>query len=1688
MDTVADSPTPPTDDASENAPNESVAEVDVPSKTTAETDPKNENPPPRGWQLAPSPKYRRNRRWLIFSLLALVVSLSAFIWAIISPFRQSQTRVLLVSTNALPSGLAEELLTRTDTPLQRPLREIFRSLISTDETSSPIPSDLVEPASAADWLPLIRTTLAEANLSARDEVFCLTEFPLACRRGSLAFCGHLDPSDSTEGLISLDDVVHTIADATSARVTMFLDFDQVLIDPRSGLLQNGHDTLRNMVSQAISDCPTIRVVIGHSRKTIDNAHASPSFIEVIATGTQGDADVNADGIVNRQEFLDFVSQSHIVEVLDSKGLVNRIRERDFSLPVFATATGQSPSDAENAPTWRVPLHDAKPLADGQSPALSNLSTTELLAKCWRLRDELSAINPTKSLTRRRSKSELAPATWRRLGEQLVSMERLATWPHPRTENSLKPWLLSRCQDLSVVNGETGGLSFVPEWTKRFSCPIGDDFPWDNGVWSLALHESAVALSSESPSSEVTQARQFLTSFDEDNPIGTKGQKTEEVTLGKFAEIDFLNRLNQRPGLTDSQIRLVTETRILAEQLAASSEATTWFADEIIATDRSRILSERLLLEGVEAKMLDRGAAVSRDCLSQYRTIATKTRHVTAAYETRNATLRRISCYRKLANHFPAANQSLDEAFSNLVQSLRHLLTLLDAPNSRQVAELGRARRAVQAAETHLRQILYLDGDSKNNRLPATVQLRGDLFSTNDRLKLWQEWFDRQETVSPSNENLSNPSPAYRTLDFHPVSLEALMGRCRREVAFAQLLQPISRMNHQPNDVTTQLQKSWTQLERAAADWNASDETTAESVFRDRLNAFADQLEACHGKISTTLINVAVADEHDVAHLLPLIDPRDEVPPAVEEMTKRIRQAEWMNVLKFQLRRRLCFDSDANSEELAGLRREKHVLLQSLIQMNPDSPVTVAELPLNSELVIDDVSDNAAGKITWRLQLHNRSAVTLPVWLWMSRLPREVKCTLSPELPTQVVTGTSNKLPFPPYTQNEQNAVQSLILDAGERREVIGTLQIARGYITPGRLAIRLVTPTLRKESNARIPQDAFHTTRVEVPWLNGNSALAHWAPSANGILDRSQTVQWMRGWPNQLQRCVCRLANPGSTERIVEVRCYRYPADDELTIPKHTLSRQAANDLLLSLGLDAPLFAVSSLNLPTDGSAVPIPFPKTKMKQPLDISRGLLLVIRDSKTFETCCLIWHGSPRDPLASIETRVDYDATRRQMEARFRWRDDLPIPAEGIPVRMSLRNPDDHSVLGYRSGVVMPDQPEQKLVLTGIDDRWQQYRVTLDVAGWPRILHYDVDTNHSAVDITASAGPTAIQFVSPVTSTALSPSIRAIPVQLRVDAPRRRLEGGPIRLSIGLDRLQSRWPEDQVIHFDSDRQIRSDFHGITNDGEIIWESRVTDFDFQFPLNPTGETRANLVAVVQRHDQQARTFVPLIFDGEGPKIRGVEILSPAEMLVDSTVTLSIEADDEGLSGTDRVEAIVDVERSGEFPPGEKPKLAVLSDEGRWIVQVPMKGLPAGVSTVLVRGIDIVGNIGSTFSKSIELLDAEEITRRRQAAYPDVTGRVVYVNQPVGRAEVKLIPVPPKNAKDKSDETRTELSTETNDDGAFLFRNVPPGEWKVEVAGSISGFRSQATWPIEVASDAANSPLLLDFTRPPNPEESTKP
>jgi Arc/MetJ-type ribon-helix-helix transcriptional regulator len=202
---------------------------------------------------------------------------------------------------------------------------------------------------------------------------------------------------------------------------------------------------------------------------------------------------------------------------------------------------------------------------------------------------------------------------------------------------------------------------------------------------------------------------------------------------------------------------------------------------------------------------------------------------------------------------------------------------------------------------------------------------------------------------------------------------------------------------------------------------------------------------------------------------------------------------------------------------------------------------------------------------------------------------------------------------------------------------------------------------------------------------------------------------------------------------------------------------------------------------------------------------------------------------------------------------------------------------------------------------------------------------------------------------------------------------------------------------------------------------------------------------------------------------------------VIGSDLVVSALADDLGLSGVAKLEAMFDLDRSGQFGPMAKPVAGALGEDGRWTAKVPTAGMPSGAMSVLVRAVDRAGNASEPVRASVRLLSADEAAADAKAKNSaEITGVVMYGDQPQAGMKVSLAvdtgaPPPPKGEKKKKGDPKAALASATTDaQGRFKFPKVAPGKYVVTAEGLVRNNNRTAEQAVAFEKPQDVQPLTL--------------
>ena len=192
---------------------------------------------------------------------------------------------------------------------------------------------------------------------------------------------------------------------------------------------------------------------------------------------------------------------------------------------------------------------------------------------------------------------------------------------------------------------------------------------------------------------------------------------------------------------------------------------------------------------------------------------------------------------------------------------------------------------------------------------------------------------------------------------------------------------------------------------------------------------------------------------------------------------------------------------------------------------------------------------------------------------------------------------------------------------------------------------------------------------------------------------------------------------------------------------------------------------------------------------------------------------------------------------------------------------------------------------------------------------------------------------------------------------------------------------------------------------------------------------------------------------------------LSPAgEVVIGGKLKLTVIASDNDLSGVAKVEAAIDVERTGQFAAIAKPIVLDLTMEGNWEVLVPTGELKSGLHTLLVRATDRVGNMSDVTKIRLTAVTPEEAEQLSAVPVP-LTGVVTFGGQPVPEARVSAV---------SADRPKVEPVV-TDNTGNFRLNGLTPGTWMLQAKGVTRN--KTRTAEVEVTIKASERPQPIEFT-----------
>ncbi|MCU0877508.1 MAG: carboxypeptidase-like regulatory domain-containing protein [Pirellulaceae bacterium] len=647
------------------------------------------------------------------------------------------------------------------------------------------------------------------------------------------------------------------------------------------------------------------------------------------------------------------------------------------------------------------------------------------------------------------------------------------------------------------------------------------------------------------------------------------------------------------------------------------------------------------------------------------------------------------------------------------------------------------------------------------------------------------------------------------------------------------------------------------------------------------------------------------------------------------------------------------------------------------------------------------------------------------------------------------------------------------------------------------LIVRVVTESEVARFDVPIELPRPESIRLAVRGTAGTSA-----PSADGLA--------LYPFPNRATSFVLQLASGTGAERNVDIELR--PLTGPLASPLPTVTLAATDAALLrkTLQLGLPLAAVKGLVLPADGSlqdvvlAEPAPPPPPAAAEgapagaagsggaappaapaapppPPQVDLGLLLVITDtadgSQIFKRLSI----APQRPQRYVVPRVRYSRARERIEIQVSPVDDSLLPAEGVRLSAELAETIAPDAERQLAALLRPGEPPAEMFVEVPAAAGRVANLRISVDGFPRAFLYRVPCTSDVADVPEDLEVLAVNLPPLPEGTIYQPPRDSLPVTVEIDAPAAALTTPPLLVEVGIDRNRDReLVGDEIVRITTDRQASVTWSGLPPTGELVVNTAVADHTVQVPALGLGSGRANVIARAALDDRVAWSApLEIVFDRDAPRLSNLELQPAGRVAIGTDITVSALADDDGLSGIARLEALVDVDRTGQFGPDAKPVAGGALEDGRWAAKIPTAGLASGPYNVLLRAVDRAGNISKTARTNVRLITPEEAAAATLAAsLADITGVVVYGDAPQAGIEMLLVQgeAPPQPAAAGAAPPASLAKAVTDAEGRFRFEKIPPGDYTVIAKGLVRNKNRTAQQVVKFALPKDLAELKLEL------------
>jgi hypothetical protein len=1613
-------------------------------------------------------------------LLVLGLGLSDSLY---QPFEHPQVHVLVLSGEIEPGLWPQKLPAARPTPAAPAL---FTSLESWTEAAK-LPAPRVIPGlSSGQSLDGLFQLATAPKIRHRDVALCVVQSQVAAIDDNVFLVDRLDPTDPLRGRIPFQKLCDTLRASTAGTKLLCLDAGQLSADPRSGMSLNNFAELLKKAVEATGD-PHLWVLVSHTsgqQSLVAERRVPTVFLDAVVRGLQRDADQNRDQRISLVELVSFV-QRETAECQRAANLPPETQtpwlirgggswvEHDLDVTMAPVAHPSTAKVAAAAPpadaaTAASPKPAAAAAAKDGAPVparpLTSMTVPELLKEAWELRDLLEQGSPADANAAVIRPCDYVPWHWNRLLAELLQAEALWRSQPNHFPPRIQILLQLRTADLRTLaaNGSGPGSDWLKDVRRLQPRPTGEV----SGALSLALTERWLRWTNEAASEREAAERTVLNGLL--NAVDSKpfSEWIASKPSNVHAELQFALRLSTQSGLEWPQIQEALRVRCASEDLASHPVAVRWFSEELSRADRQRWYGERKLLDATRPDEEIAGQHALHEAASLYQQVAAATARVEHARRLQVDLLSDLPHWMALSrNHSLAIRPSLSREVTPLIPELGELIETIANARATDCGRVEQLRRGLQQRQERIRAVLFpnllfgqislAESSLGELRLLAQALLETPLPTAGERHSL-------HEFLAAPLLEASSTLPANAAHLSAPV-LASIEPDRELECRYARLLQPLKQQPASDGVVCWKLSTAVVSESKAPA---GSQQPAAREVREPWLQPHI----ALPGELAKGLLRAPSTARTITAtgweHALLLVDPRDEIPLAVENGMAALFLQSMGHVIDWQWQQATLAQSDApeiDSALLQGKIDQLRSLLTNAFSVSRPSS-SKGSLHVTAPSTIDLTS---AREQAMTLVVRNQRGESCSVRYVIDHDPALLEIETDSTICRLTSKEPRSDFQIVPYEAAPQ-AATTRSLPSGGHDEL--RLKI-RGNLSQE--PTRLVVHVISEHSTVR------HDIAIDLPRMPLGVVRA--APSHNASL--AADARELRPFANRSTTYNLSLQGVGHHSTKLDVTAYRVTASSVVWPTSSTLP---SNDVQQWLSRTADFKQIGTLQgvAIAEGATVPLLFPAVKAdpQTSLDLSGGLLIVMSDATRQLSTWQHFPCAPLRPAAYVEATVDYDPARETLRVVVHPRDDLELPPEGIPVRCRIVEvPDRGRTMPLRlekgstrslDAMLQPHRRDVTLTFPYRRPQGAAY-VLIDVDNWPRAFVYSLDQEgaRAATDL-------AVEVLDPAQRSAVRAPVDSIPTTVAVTLPTPYVPGTDL-VEVGIDRDGDRRLDGEpTVRLPMDRQSGVVVEAVDAGGTWALRTTVRDWTVMIPTRGMTDQWGSVLARVTRGPQEVwSTGTSVAFDKGGPDLSRITVSDDGEPTIGQPVRVTARADDFGLSGVAGVSAGIDPSGLGVISSGTKMLPAASIGEGQWSVTVPTEKMLPGPSVIVLQAVDFVGNVGPVKVVSIRCLTAEQAAAKLAARRVPVVGTLQYSGEAVRDADVQLVPVPPKDAPSvPAEAAKPPLTAKTNRWGQFAFDAVPPGQYDLIAKGTVRGFRYESRKPLTVAPAKEPGPIKLVF------------